>query len=103
MRQKKCKGYIPEEILNERHDPKVFNEAMNRLLHVDKRKQEYEHLIDRQKKARTKSCLSCYFMTSGKLSNSSSTAYIQPFSASQIKALTRLSIGTKLYFSPAYS
>ena len=31
MRQKKCKGYIPEEILNERHDPKVFNEAMNRL------------------------------------------------------------------------
>lgn len=52
MKQKKCKGYIPKEILNERHDPKVFNEAMNRLLHVDKRKQEYEHFIDRQKKGK---------------------------------------------------
>lgn len=52
MKQKKRRGYIPEEILNERYDPKAFDEAMNKLLHVDKRKQEYEHLIDRQKKGK---------------------------------------------------
>lgn len=52
MRQKKCKGYIPEEILNERHDPKVFNEAMNRLLHVDERKQKYGHLIGGREKGK---------------------------------------------------
>ena len=52
MKQKKRKGYIPEEILNERHDPKAFDEAMNILLHVDRRKREYQNLIDRQKKGK---------------------------------------------------
>lgn len=52
MKQKKRKGYIPEEILNERHDPKAFDEAMNRLLHVDKRKQEYKRIMDKYKKGK---------------------------------------------------
>lgn len=50
--KQKHKGYIPKEILNERHDPQVFNDAMDRLLHVDKRKQEYEHLINGRKKGK---------------------------------------------------
>ena len=50
MKQKKRKGYIPEEILNERHDPKAFDEAMNRLLHGDKRKHEYNRIGDKYKK-----------------------------------------------------
>lgn len=52
MKQKKCKGYIPEEILNERYDPKAFDKAINRLLHVDERKQKYGHLMGGQKKGK---------------------------------------------------
>lgn len=52
MKQKKRKGYIPEEILNERYDPEAFDEVMNRLLHVDERKQKYGHLMGGQKKGK---------------------------------------------------
>lgn len=52
MRQKKCKGYIPEEILNERYDPKAFDEAMNKLLHVDERKQKHGHLMGGREKGK---------------------------------------------------
>lgn len=57
----KRKGFIPEEILNEEHDPIVFDKAMDVLLHTDihvlresmkREKEERKRLRDERRKGK---------------------------------------------------